>query len=100
MLSFFPTLQETDDATAHYDADSKSFVVTVPKKVKGEHFPGLEMISDLLIPKGDTKLPNGPMVEVLGGVITNALNQYSLKLSRRHILRRHHFVSLKYAGYI
>ena len=79
MLSFFPTLQETDDATAHYDADSKSFVVTVPKKVKGEHFPGLEMISDLLIPKGDTKLPNGPMVEVLGGVITNALNQYSPK---------------------
>jgi len=59
-------VQETDDATAHYDADSKSFVVTVPKKVKGEHFPGLEMISDLLIPKGDTKLPNGPMVEVLG----------------------------------
>ena len=86
-MSFFLTLQETDDATAHYDADSKSFVVTVPKKVKGEHFPGLEMISDLLIPKGDTKLPNGPMVEVLGGGITNALNQYSQKVSRRHILR-------------
>ena len=67
---FYSTLQETDDATAHYDADSKSFVVTVPKKVKGEHFPGLEMISDLLIPKGDTKLPNGPLVEVLSGVIT------------------------------
>jgi len=60
-------VQETDDAEAHFDAETKSFVVTVPKKVKGQHFAGLDMITDLLIPKGDTKLPEGPLVQEIGG---------------------------------
>jgi len=59
-------VEETDEAQAHYDADTKSFVVQVPKKVKGQHFQGLDMITDLLLPKGDTALSDRPLVEELG----------------------------------
>ena len=45
-------VEETDIANAEYNADTNSFVIKVPKKNSGEFFPGLDMLSELLKPKG------------------------------------------------
>ena len=55
-------IEETDLASAKYNADTNSFVVKAPKKVAGQFFPGLEMISELLKPKGSTAIP--PEIEI------------------------------------
>jgi protein SHQ1 len=47
-------IEETDSANAKYDPDMNSFVIKAPKKTSGEFFPGLDMISELLKPKGTT----------------------------------------------
>ena len=54
-------VEETDDSAAHFDAESLSYVVTVPKKTKGQFFPGLEMLTDLLMPKGNDTVQ--PLIE-------------------------------------
>jgi len=58
-------VEETDDAGGVYQADISSFVIRCPKRQQGEHFPGLDMITQLLIPKGDTELKN--QIEEVGG---------------------------------
>ena len=45
-------IEETDLAKAEYKADNNSFVIKAPKKTLGEFFPGLDMLSELLKPKG------------------------------------------------
>jgi protein SHQ1 len=60
-------VEETDAASAKYDADTRSFVVRVPKKKKGQVFQGLDMITELLKPKGDACVAGGPGIETVGG---------------------------------
>ncbi|XP_059096831.1 protein SHQ1 homolog [Tigriopus californicus] len=51
---------EDDRATAKYEADSRSFIVTAPKKNHGQFFPGLDMLTSLLTPQGNESLrPTG-----------------------------------------
>ena len=51
-------VEENDAATGAWDAETTSFVVKCPKVVEGEHFPGLDMLTQLLTPKGDTSMKN------------------------------------------
>ena len=61
-------VHETDDAAAKYDADTRSFVVTVPKKNKGEDFVGLDMLTELLRPRADAAAAaGGAGIEEVGG---------------------------------
>ncbi len=61
-------VEENDDASANYDAATNCFVVRAPKKVKGEDFKGLDMISNLLVPPVSEKKCGGDIQEVtLGG---------------------------------
>ena len=54
---------ESEDAAASWDAESSSFIVKCPKKVEGEHFSGLDMLTELLTPKGEKELKQ--KIEVL-----------------------------------
>ena len=54
---------ENEEAAATWDAESTSFIVKCPKKVEGEHFTGLDMLTDLLTPKGEKELKQ--KIEVL-----------------------------------
>jgi len=58
-------VEESDAASGAWDAETTSFVVKCPKVVEGEHFPGLDMLTQLLTPKGDTSVKN--VVEELNG---------------------------------
>ena len=49
---------ENDEASATWDAETSSFIVKCPKKTPGEAFSGLEMITELLTPKGEKELKN------------------------------------------
>ena len=60
-------VHETDAAAAKYDADTRSFVVTVPKKNKGEVFRGLDMLTELLRPRDDGGAAAAGIEEVGGG---------------------------------
>ena len=51
-------IEENDAASGAWDAETTSFVVKCPKVVQGEHFNGLDMLTQLLTPKGDTNLKN------------------------------------------
>lgn len=50
----------------HLNKFPGSYTVKAPKKNAGEHFPNLEMISDLLRPKGDENVSD--LVEELPGL--------------------------------
>ncbi|KAI1721090.1 SHQ1 protein [Ditylenchus destructor] len=56
---------ENDVGNATYDCDSNCFTVKVPKRVKGEHFPNLEMLSELLAPQKRTldEIHAKPLIE-------------------------------------
>ncbi|CAI4227847.1 unnamed protein product [Auanema sp. JU1783] len=54
-----------ETGTAKYDADSGTFTVQVPKLNKGEHFPDLNMITQLLRPQ-ETKVSAKRLVEEIG----------------------------------
>ena len=58
-------VEESDAASGEWNAETTSFVVKCPKVVEGEHFPGLDMLTQLLTPKGDTSLKKA--VEELDG---------------------------------
>jgi len=58
-------VEESEAAKGAWDAETTSFVVQCPKAVEGEHFAGLEMLTQLLTPRGDTEVRTG--VEELGG---------------------------------
>ena len=58
-------VEESDAASGAWDAETTSFVVKCPKVVEGENFPGLDMLTQLLTPKGDTSVKN--VVEELNG---------------------------------
>lgn len=49
-------VKETEEASGLWDADSTSFVVKCPKVNVGKYFEGLENITKLLTPKGDTEI--------------------------------------------
>lgn len=51
-------IEENDAASGAWDAETTSFVVKCPKVVQGEHFNGLDMLTQLLTPKGETNLKN------------------------------------------
>ncbi|GMS96158.1 hypothetical protein PENTCL1PPCAC_18333, partial [Pristionchus entomophagus] len=54
---------EDETGSAKYDSDRGAFVVTVPKKNKGQRFEGLDMITQLLRPQ---KASARPLVEEIG----------------------------------
>jgi len=58
-------VEENDAASGAWDAETTSFVVKCPKVVEGENFPGLDMLTQLLTPKGDISVKNA--VEELDG---------------------------------
>ena len=43
---------ENDEAKAHFNAETNEFVITCSKVVKGQYFSGLDMLTELLQPKG------------------------------------------------
>jgi len=45
------SVEETDAAEVVWSADDMSFKVKAPKKIAGEHFPGLDMLTSLLAPE-------------------------------------------------
>lgn len=56
-----------EGSEASYDADSQSFVVRCLKETEGEHFEGLDMLSELLRPKGDVRVSEGRKGRKEGG---------------------------------
>jgi len=56
-------VEETDEASGNYDADTRSFVVNCPKKNVGEVFEGLDMLTKLLTPSGELSVKKN--VEVI-----------------------------------
>jgi len=56
---------ESEKASGSWDAETSSFVVKCPKVNEGEDFPGLDMLTQLLMPKGETQVKN--KIEVIGG---------------------------------
>jgi len=44
-------VEQNTNSTTKYDADTGTFTVEMPKKVKGEFFPRLDMLSELLKPQ-------------------------------------------------
>ncbi|CAJ0952291.1 unnamed protein product, partial [Mesorhabditis belari] len=62
--------QVLDDETgwAKYDADAGIFTICVPKKIKGEHFPGLDMVTELLRPQREKPTAEPLVQEVSGGI--------------------------------
>jgi len=55
---------ESEEASGSWEAETSSFVVRCPKLNVGENFAGLDMLTDLLTPKGETEVRN--KVEVIG----------------------------------
>ncbi|XP_013414830.1 protein SHQ1 homolog [Lingula anatina] len=51
--------------TAQYEAESGSFTIRIPKEVPGQWFEGLDMLTKLLAPKGESSA-SLPVMEVLG----------------------------------
>ena len=49
-------IEESESAGGEYQADIASFVLRCPKKNPGENFEGLDMITKLLTPSGDTQV--------------------------------------------
>ena len=64
---------ENEEASATWDAESNSFIVKCPKKTEGEHFAGLDMLTDLLTPKGEKELKN--KIEVISGGESDDINE-------------------------
>ena len=56
---------ESEEASASWDSDSNSFNVKCPKLNEGELFTGLDMLTDLLTPKGSRNAQS--KIEVLPG---------------------------------
>ena len=54
------------EASVTYDADQGSFIIRAPKKNRGEHFPGLDMITEFLKPRGEEEIKR-PSVQVVSG---------------------------------
>lgn len=52
-LHFSGCIVENDRATAKFDADKKGFVIHAPKVNSGEKFENLDMLTSLLLPKGE-----------------------------------------------
>lgn len=48
-----------------FNADEGAFIVTCIKQVCGEYFDGLDMLTDLLTPKGKSQVDK-PLIEILG----------------------------------
>ncbi|XP_043220873.1 protein SHQ1 homolog [Amphibalanus amphitrite] len=52
-LHFSGCIVENEKASAKFDADKRGFVVHAPKVNSGEHFENLDMLTSLLLPKGE-----------------------------------------------
>lgn len=57
---------ENDHAKANFDSDTNEFKIVCPKVSKGTHFKGLDMLSNLLNPKGKTAIESNG-IEVVDG---------------------------------
>ncbi len=51
-------IAEDDGASAKYEADTNCYVIKCSKVTKGDFFAGLDMITELLKPKGAEKVPS------------------------------------------
>ena len=49
-------VEEAETAGGQYQADIASFVLKCPKKIRGQHFEGLDMLTKLLTPPGKDNL--------------------------------------------
>ena len=56
---------ENEEASASWDSDTNSFNVKCPKLNEGEEFTGLDMLTDLLTPKGNQEVRS--KIEVISG---------------------------------
>ena len=59
-------IEENDEAKAHFDAETNEYVITCSKVNKGEDFQGLDLITNLLQPKGKRGIAQ-PCIESSGG---------------------------------
>lgn len=55
---------ELEEYTVKFDADARAFIIRCKKKTRGEHFPNLDMLTQLLTPQGATGI-NKPSIEIL-----------------------------------
>ena len=61
-LHFPCEIIENEDASAKFDSETLRYVIKCPKVNQGEHFPNLDMITELCTPKGQT---NAQSVEIV-----------------------------------
>lgn len=60
-------LIEDGKEKASYDVDTGTFTVRIPKESEGEEFQGLDLLTKLLAPSGETSAKE-PCIEVIGNV--------------------------------
>ncbi|ELU11824.1 hypothetical protein CAPTEDRAFT_188632 [Capitella teleta] len=65
-LNLPKAIQEDEQAKANYDSTSGHFTIRAAKVNPGEHFDGLDLLTKLLAPAGQTSA-SGPLIEVLDG---------------------------------
>ncbi|ODM92342.1 Protein SHQ1 [Orchesella cincta] len=58
-------VEETGESSADYNADDGKYTISLNKVVPGTHFPNLEMLTTLLLPKNQKKRVK-PLIEVIG----------------------------------
>src|SRR3954451_12124026 len=55
-----------DHINASYDITAGEMNIKIPKETPGEEFPDLDLLTKLLAPKRINKVPEKPLIEVMG----------------------------------
>src|SRR2546430_3492843 len=55
-----------DHINASYDITAGEMNIKIPKETPGEEFPDLDLLTKLLAPKSINKVPEKPLIEVMG----------------------------------
>ena len=58
---------DDDHVNASYDISSGEMNIKIPKETPGEEFPDLDLLTKLLAPKSANKVPERPLIEIIGG---------------------------------
>ncbi len=58
---------DNDYVNASYDITAGEMNIKIPKETPGEEFPDLDLLTKLLAPKSVIKIPERPLIEVIGG---------------------------------
>jgi hypothetical protein len=65
-LHFPGNLVDDDRVNASYDISAGEMNIKIPKETPGEEFPDLDLLTKLLAPKSVKKVPEKPLIEVIG----------------------------------